>query len=255
MDQENKFTSIDEILLKHLEDQQKADPHHRNNDWWYASELGRCQRKSFLRRLGLVKSNPIADRILFTFEIGNRMHDWIQEILGNYGVLVEKENTIIDEESHYRGRSDEVISLYDEKAKRYKLVVADIKTQRGEAFFHRAKQQNKVKDFQKMQLASYYYFLKKKRYPKLEEGRFFFFDRSGGCRDEIIIKFTPEDIQKVVDELEALNKYWETQTIPPRCGTSTSWECKFCDHRKTCKEIDKGMTIEDLKKNYAQNTM
>ncbi len=255
LNQENKFTSIDEILLKHLEELEKSDEHYKDNDWIYASELGKCKRKSFLRRLGIAKSDSIPDRILFTFEIGKRMHEWIQEILGKAGVLIEKEGTIIDEELHYRGRSDAVLNLYDQEAKRYKLVVADIKTQRGEAFFHRAKQKS-VKDFQKMQIGSYFYFLKKLRYPKLEEARLFFFDRSGGCRDEVIIKFTTEDLQKVLDEISTLNKFWETQILPARCGIPSSWECKMCGYKKMCKEVDtKNLTIKDLKKNYVKNIM
>ena len=69
-----------------------------------------------------------------------------------------------------------------------------------------------------MQLASYFFFAKKK-YKKLKDARIYYLDRGGGVRDEYVFEFSKETLEEPIKELKALNKYWEEKKLPPCSNT------------------------------------
>lgn len=238
------FQSFDEVLRTYLDDKEKAKDEGRDNDWWYASELGMCLRKSFFRRLGLSNSDEKEYRIKFVAEDGNAGHNWRQGAAQEMGVLVEKEGSLVDEKLKYRGRFDLIIQLTQGKS------IIDIKTQRSEAFFKRAKKRigERVEEFQKLQLASYFYFARQK-YPDLIDARIYYVDRGGGVREEYIFHFRQEIFDKIVGELELLNKFWENEQLPPK--DSRKWVCRYCPYKTICTNVeDNKLNVKQIKELY-----
>lgn len=227
-----KFFSIDQALIYYLKKKDKEIGAKVDNDWWWASELGLCKRRQFLRRKGVTNIDEKEERIRFLGQAGYANHRWIEEALTKLGILESRETRIRDEKTRYSGRFDALLWLNG------KLVVADIKTQRAEAFFYRSKKGGQIKEFQKLQLFSYYHFLKK-RYPELSEARLFFLDRSGGCRDEYVFQVEKKDEKKVTDTLRALNKYWKKDEMPPKVDKKEKWQCRYCPYKTYCKGLEK----------------
>lgn len=231
-----KFSSVDQAVIFSIKEKRKRRAKHIDQGWWWASELGLCKRRQFLRRKETPISDPKPVRIDFLAEIGKATHNWIGEALSGLGIVVAKEGKIRDEKTRFSGRFDLLVWLDGI------LVLVDVKTQRAEAFFYRSKT-GVIKYFQKIQLASYFYFLKKK-YPKLSEARLYFLDRSGGCRDEYVFKFDKKILKKVLKELSDLNNYWKKDQLPPKVKGTEAWQCRYCAYRTYCKDL----------KNHAKNT-
>lgn len=243
-----KFKSYDEILRAYLVKQDEEGKKKRDNNWWYASELGTCMRKQFLRRLGVIPAEK-QFRISFLGEQGKAIHDRLEMMTKKMGVLVMAEYRLVEEQYRYKGRFDLLVN-FGTKAKPY-LSLIDIKTQRPEAFFRRSKlpEGKRVNDYQKQQLASYTYFAKK-IWPNIKDSRIYYMDRGGGLREEYIFKFKMNAFQSVISELETLNKFWQEKKFPP---CSHTWMCKdYCGkYRKEIKKVEKGeLTFEEfIKKN------
>jgi len=238
-----EFSSLDEVLRTFLIEQEKEERKKKDLDWWWGSELGLCKRKHFLRRLGIEPSEKREYRLMFLAEDGRAMHDWRERAAEKMGVLLEKEGKLQDEKLRYKGRFDLIVRLNN------KPVLIDIKTQRPEAFFRRAKSKSghRVKDFQKAQLASYVLFARK-RYPKLKEARIYYIDRGGGVREEYSFIFKKGRFKAVLEELEQLNKYWKLKKFPP---AQKGWLCKFCSFKTVCEKIEKdGLSVDQVKQTY-----
>ncbi len=239
------YKSLDEILRAWIDKRQSDEKGKHSNDWWWASGLGMCRRKQFLRRLDIPVTEVKEYRISFLGEEGKAGHEWREKAVADMGVLVASEERLIDEVSRYRGRFDLLININNE------LVLVDIKTQRPEAFYRRAKLpvSQRVQWYQQMQLASYQYFASKK-YPDIKESRIYYFDRGGGVREEYAFRFGPKMFKAVVDELKALNDDWANH-IWPEIGTTAKWECKYCSWKSICKSVEKeNLTINEVKKTY-----
>jgi CRISPR/Cas system-associated exonuclease Cas4 (RecB family) len=244
-----QYKSLDEVLCSWLDKKDiKRDSEH-HNDCWYASELGLCKRKSFFRRLKIPVSQPKEYRIRFLAEEGYQGHNWREQAAKEMGVVVDSEGSLVDPETGYRGRFDLLLKL-DE------LEVDDIKTQRPEAFFRRAKKPEgeRIEWHQKLQLASYVYFLRKLRNLKtLRRARIHYYDRGGGCREEYVFHFGPKMFNEVTSELRLLNQYWEAHRFPPK-DKKHIWQCRYCEWSSVCKHVEiNQLTTKDTIKHYGQS--
>jgi len=245
-----KFRSFDEVLRTYLKRQEEEGKEKRDNNWWFASELGTCLRKQFLRRLGV---NPVQKefRIAFLAEQGKVIHDRMEAIAKQAGILVNSEYTLTNEQYRYKGRFDLLVNLGNGTDPYLSLI--DIKTQRPEAFFRRAKlpEGQRVAAFQKKQLASYFYFARM-IWPTIRDARIYYLDRGGGVREEYLFKFGKEAFKEVLDELETLNKYWQEKKLPP---CSNSFVCRnFCKPlKKELLKVESGeISLEEFLKNHGQ---
>ena len=247
------YKSLDEILRGYIDNEDIEHKKTVDNDKWFASELGMCKRKVIFRRLGLEPTDEMLYRIRFVGRDGTAGHEWRQEGVKKMGALIASELRLADEGLSYRGRLDLIVRLND------KPVLIDIKTQRSEAFFRRAKKpaDQKIEEFQKMQLSSYVYFFNKNYsellqdfgFPvgtKVEESRIYYVDRGGGCREEYIFHFKQDQFDKVTAELNELNKHWTDKTLPAKTKTS-KWLCRFCPYKKICDTKVEGTGKKELK--------
>jgi len=244
-----KYKSLDEIIRTYLQNKELLRGQSIDNDWWWASELGTCKRKQFLRRLG-VPSKPKEWRISFLGEQGRMAHEWIARSVKEMGCLIAVEGELKDEKLRYKGRFDLIVDLNPGVITEPYYSLVDVKTQRPEAFFRRMRsaENDKVKRFQKMQLASYFYFAKQKEEFKfLKDARIYYLDRGGGVRDEFIFQFSKKIFNEILEELKDLNEYWTKKQLPP---CNHNWECKkWCDiYKKECRELERGiLSLEEFK--------
>ena len=110
----------------------------------------------------------------------------------------------------------------------------------------------KVKEFQKMQLASYVYFARKK-YPDLKEARLYYIDRGGGLREEFIFTFKKPMFKKVLEELQQLNICWKLQKFPEKA--TEKWGCKYCPYKSICARVEaQGLSVKQIQELYAKKT-
>jgi CRISPR/Cas system-associated exonuclease Cas4 (RecB family) len=230
----NKFKSIDHTIKSWIELNSKNRGLNIDNDWWFASELGLCQRKMFLRRLEFPVEEKMNYPLANTALDGTAGHEWRQRACEDMGNLVAQEEKLRDEERRYSGRFDLLLWLEG------KLVLADIKTENSFSFARRQRLPltMRVKKNHKIQLASYIWAAQKK-YKSLTEGRIYYADRGTGKTDEYIFKFNDEILKIVTDELDSLNMHWKNHTLPERTQTER-WLCNYCPFKKFCAKVEGG---------------
>ena len=230
----NNFTSLDQTLQKWMEKNNLARRKKVDNDWWFASELGLCKRKHYLRRLGF----PVEEKLNFTLSNtafdGTAGHEWRQKAFLEMGNLIEAEGKLRDEERRYSGRFDLLVYLED------RLVLADIKTEGSFSFMKRQRLPltMRVRRHHKIQLASYVWAARKK-FKDLIEGRIYYADRGTGRTDEFIFKFNDDILKVVTDELDDLNTNWKNHTLPAQTKQER-WLCNYCPFKKFCKKVEGG---------------
>jgi len=240
----SSYKSFDEILRAHIDKNTKEREKFTDNQWWWASDLGLCQRKQFFRRLELKATESKEYGIQFLGRDGTALHEWRQKAAKEMDCVVESEYNLKDKKLRYKGRFDILVKL------KSGLSLIDIKSQRSEAFWRRKKLplKNKIQRFQKLQLASYVYFAKRK-WPELEEARLYFVDRGSGVREEYIFHFNKKIFDAVLTELKELNDHWTKEKFP---DINKDWLCRYCPYRSICKEVDKEkLTVKQTTKKYA----
>lgn len=241
-----RFQTFDAVLCTYIEESEDLKNLTIDNDWWFASELGRCLRSQVFRRLGAPKSQPINYAFKMLANDGIAAHNWREEAARKMNCILETETHIRDENLRYKGRFDLLAFLNNE------LYVIDIKTQNPKAFsIRKQKSENeKIEEFQKRQIGSYIYFMKR-RYPMLNKGLLYYYDRAYGEREEYIFELTDDLVDKILGELNMLNSHWADNKIP--VVKRPTWNCKFCPYKKICIEVDKNsLTINNIKEKYGK---
>jgi len=259
----NEYDSFDRVIRDFLvQNERDFKNGHTDNDWWYASSLGMCRRKNFFRRLNIPETGTKRTRDRVAAQEGNAGHEWREKAAHKMGVLIASEGSLRDPESRYSGRFD-ILALL-----RTKPVLVDIKTQKSKAFEFRAKKplEKKIEQHQKMQLASYIYFIRKLKQceitkadgtkvmfqidcaDELKEGRIYYCDRGEGVREEYAIEFNDSHFEKVVEELNFLNDHWADERFPKIA--KRDWQCNFCPYAETCALVEAHglVRVNDLKK-------
>lgn len=216
-----KFT-LTKIIDSYIDDEEKN--HVRNNNYWHGSDMGLCPRKRFYQRQG-VEGEDFDARTKRVFAVGTMFHEWLQDLLTKQGCLISKEELLLDTKLNFSGHYDAIIGLGDRK------ILYDFKTVNSNAFSYFQKE-NKFPEHYEMQVMSYVYFLRKLRYPNMNEARLFFLSKDDFRTEEHQIIYTEEWEARVIAELESLNRYWDKKEIPPRIARDVNsivemdaWQC------------------------------
>lgn len=174
-------------------------------DYWSASSAGYCMRKNIFERLGVptVSEDARKQRV---FSSGHIFHEWIQTITKEAGVSVSQELELQDEDLMIRGHFDDLIKVNDN------LIVYDYKTAHSKWFEY-------VKDrpmshYNRMQLGTYMYMLRKGEYPELQEGRILKISKDDLRLHEIQLLWSKELEKEVYGYWATLNGYWKKKTMP-----------------------------------------
>ncbi len=233
----NNFLTIDDAICEFIDRKNKRTTQGRGYDYWSASSLGKCKRWQTLCRAGIITNGKVIYKWKNAAEDGVAAHTWRQDALQSVGILVDKEKSIIDEELHYRGHYDLVVTLDG------KLVLGDIKTQNNRAYRARQRLPDRIDECHRKQLGSYFYFLKRDVYPDLHSARMYYINKNTGEREEIEVYFSDNDFKDIIDELKTLNNHWEGRTLPKK---ELSFFCHICQFKPLCTELGskKDTTIE-----------
>ena len=197
----NKFS-----LSKVIDNYIRNKPNFRDNSFWHGSDAGMCARKRTYKRQGL-SGEAFDDRTLRVFEVGHMFHFWLQDLLNKQRVLLSCEEELKDTELNYLGHYDALVKIDD------RLILYDFKTVNSMAFQYYMREG--FPPYHKMQLASYCYFLRR-QFPELTEMRMLYVSKDDLRVEEVEIPYTQELEDKVLKELEILNKNWEKGELPPR---------------------------------------
>lgn len=247
-----EFNSVDKALCTFLDEKNKAyqanDKSKTGQTYWHASGLGYCLRKQYFIRLGLQRTHSTPYQYRFVAMDGNSSHEWRQKALDDLGILLAAEKTLINKKYQYKGRYDALVTLSSG------LSLIDIKTQGTRAWIRRKYiEKTGVCKEHKIQLASYFLFLKKK-YPKLNDARLYYYNRDTGEREEFQIHFSDSYLQKVLQILITLNTYWKNKEVPPPPAPDERKLCKYCEFRGRCKDLSGHGEVDiKIKNNEGKN--
>jgi CRISPR/Cas system-associated exonuclease Cas4 (RecB family) len=247
MKEEIQYKSIDAIICDYLDQKNKNTATVRGNGCWPASNLGKCKRYQLLCRKGTPSpdgKNKQPYKWKNNAEDGHSSHTWRQSAIEKMGVFSMNERMVADVTLNYRGHYDLIVMLEDG------LTLCDIKNQNSAAFKRRQKLPGKVPPDHKMQLCSYYHFLKTNYNIPLVNARMYYINRDSGEREEIIVHFDQEYIEEMLDELKYLNKCWDNNILPPK---EVGVMCKnFCQFYEICTKLgDVQRTIPSTNENQS----
>jgi len=179
-------------------------------------------------RAGIISNGIVNYSWRNAAEDGHMAHAWRQHALQSIGAMVSQEEAIIEPELKFRGHYDLIVELSG------KLVLGDIKTQNSRAFKARARMPNRIDPCHQRQVAAYFYFLKKGKYPNLESARIYYVNKNTGEREEIELYFTRELFEDIVSELKTLNWHWDKGILPKK---EVSSFCKICQFAPLCRDL------------------
>lgn len=234
--QQDKVFSLVGLINDHIKSKEKKE-----FDSWRASQIGRCPRSHFYKRLGIESVKEQTDRLGRVFSVGDIFHEWIQDLVtaddqpegisGPHGTIYRPlvEHEMFDKELDLGGRCD--IILRDDNTG--KTILFDIKTVHSNKFTHIADEESPDWHYQ-MQLAAYMTLMKRAGTP-VDEGRILYVSKDDLRTLELTYHLTPEKEKAVLDEVGLLNKHWKDKTLPDcTCGTDprTDWQLKagYCDY-------------------------
>jgi len=209
-------------IQQRINEQLKRDNTHQNVDTWRASELGKCLRGNYFRRLGETPTKAIDDRTLRVFECGKIFEKWVIDMITknveDWDEQVEVSLTEYDAVGHYDIRIGEVIN--------------ELKTVHSKKFWYMQKD-GKPDEHYMMQLMFYLMATGKK------EGHLVYVSKDDLSIAEYILYADNEAIKnKVIEELEILNECWKTKTLPPaqplEINGKSNWKATYCNYHEKC---------------------
>jgi hypothetical protein len=198
-------------------------------DYFHASSLGSCKRKQIWGRMAVPATNPLNDRVLRVFGIGEKYHEWFESMFEWAGVLIAKEQEVVNEKYNYKGHFDALVNFGG------KNVLFDFKSQHSESFHYL--EQDGIDEGKKLQIVSYAIMGNL----KVDECRILFISKDDLCLLEYKIPIEPYR-QKVIDELVELNKYFKAKKIPEALPElekgRANWQCRYCAYLDKCRGKD-----------------
>ena len=205
--------AIDEYL------KQESEKIRDYGNYWSASSAGYCQRKVIFDRLKLppVTDDPRKTRV---FSSGHIFHEWIQGITQRAGISVAQEVELKDDKLMIIGHFDDLIKVDDH------FILYDYKTQHSRAFMWAKKNPKPMSHYHKMQLGTYMYMLRSKKYVwsgtkdftlepnTLSEARIMKISKDDLMMTEQALLWTPDLEKKVYEYWTTLNGYWNNKKLP-----------------------------------------
>lgn len=219
--------SVDEVLAKQIEKEQKERASKKRSGLMSPSSLGQCYRRQYYNRLNEPVTNPIPIETLKVFRIGNVVHKDIQGLLDKNKVEVEFT------EGDIHGFIDHLEDDYVEDFK-------TIGTWRWKRITKAGYDINEKVDYI-LQLMTYVFCMKKRF------GLLTFINKD--TYETLTFRFEMEKwVDMVNDELAINRGFWNKQKLPPAMPRLYSnknnplKECAYCSWKKTCWE-EKGWDV------------
>jgi len=193
----------------------------RTLDKFRVSDAGRCHLMRYWKRQGKPFSDVPDERTLRVFEVGHVFHEWLQNLLKDKGVLMEKELEVQDK--HRIGHIDALVMTEQG------LVLYDFKTIHSRKFHYMA--EGDGDKHYAMQAYTYATLLPF----GVADIRIAYISKDDLCIKEVSIDEEVE--QDVIDDWNVLISAWGQQEEPK--PNSMDWECKYCGYKSLCGKKEK----------------
>ena len=200
---------------------------------WHISSLGSCLRGIYLKRAEAKPDTEMDERTLRVFDVGNKIEDWVVELLKTQDIKVETQVRAEDKELNVSGYADVVVENKDGKE------VLEIKSKHSRSFWWMEKKKQGAQRSHQYQLWMYLWLL------NIERGRIIYVSKDDLSILEYPIFRNDESLKKeCFEQLEFLNKAWKAKdpSILPlpengKWGNQNDFQSKYCSFHKQCVKV------------------
>jgi len=223
-----------ELIDKYYEDRREE----RNQEHFYISDAGKCQRVVYFSMKGYPRKEKEA-RVLRIFDRGDITHQRLMRALfGISKIRVIASEIDMPSKEIIHGRADAIISIED------KLYVVDFKSMND--FKFQKMEVPEPSHQQQLQLYMHYF--------KVPQGIILYENKNTQALKEFELKYNYKLCKKIISDFESLKEqYLDQDIVPPiplelkkaREGANNNegkfpWACNYCDFRKECDKVEEG---------------
>jgi CRISPR-associated protein Cas4 len=208
-------------------------------DYWYASEIGYCPRKSIFSRAGLQGKEKDA-RTLRVFELG-KLHESFLLDRVRAGLTVgetkikeaKREVECNNNKLNVHGRIDLIVDYENGERE-----IVECKSQSSRSFTWMLTKKEGASEHHIAQLWFYLYTA------NVERGQLIYSSKDDLREAQFPINLSNEKVGKeVLDKINFLNQNWADEKLPE---AKENWLCKYCDYRKICPAIKNFKQIKKI---------
>jgi len=223
-----------ELIDKYYEDRREE----RNQEHFYISDAGKCQRVVYFSMKGYPRKEKEA-RVLRIFDRGDITHQRLMRALfGISEIRVIASEIDMPSKEIIHGRADAIISIED------KLYVVDFKSMND--FKFQKMEAPEPSHQQQLQLYMHYF--------KVPQGIILYENKNTQALKEFELKYNYKLCKKIISDFESLKEQYLDQDIVPPIPLELKkarevannnegkfpWECNYCDFRKECDKVEEG---------------
>lgn len=224
---------LTELIDKYYKDKREE----RNQEHFYISDAGKCQRAIYFS----IKRYPRKERearVLRIFDRGDVTHrGLLNALFGIPEIRIIASEVDIPPKELFRGHTDAIISIDN------KLYVVEIKSSSEYKF----KKLNEPEETHLKQLQLYMHYF------KIPQGVLIYENKNTQELKEFEVKYSPELCKKILSEFRTLKEqYMDQDIIPPiplefkkkreTAGGNEEnfpWECRYCDFEEECDKVER----------------
>lgn len=204
---------IIELINKQIIDNQEV----KERSGFYASEAGKCSRAIYYDFIKAPKED-FSIETLRKFLTGNVIHEKLQKILKDTGILISEEQATPQNEFNIHGRCDAIIKLNNQKQ------VLEIKSIASYGY----RQLKEAKDDHILQLQVYLHFF------KIKSGYLLYENKDSSDLKVFEIKYDFNLAKKVIKKFSNIQTALEKKEVPEREFEKSAWQCRYCNFQKHC---------------------
>ncbi|MGB9757106.1 MAG: PD-(D/E)XK nuclease family protein [Candidatus Bipolaricaulaceae bacterium] len=210
------------MLIELLEEYFQREEPHRERDYFYVSEVGKCPRQIFYAVKGFPRP-PLDGQTARKLAVGEEAHRRIVQAMYELGIVVAVEAPI-PPGALFHGRADAIVSL---SGKNY---VVEIKTVHPYNFDQMAIAPRRD---HYLQLQLYLHYL------QIPQGIILAENKATQELREFVVELDRPEVNRVLAEFEALRELIFVRGELPPLPDKTDWEydqCKYCPFADFCRK-------------------
>lgn len=210
------------MLIELLEEYFKREEPHRERDYFYVSEVGKCPRQIFYTVKGFPRP-PLDGQTARKLAVGEDAHRRIVQAMYGLGIVVAAE-VPIPPGSLFHGRADAIISL---SGKNY---VVEIKTVHPYQF-DKMSADPRTDHYLQLQLYLHYF--------QIPQGIILTENKATQELREFVVELDRPEVARVLAEFEELRELIFVRGQLPPLPDKSLWEydqCKYCPFVDFCRE-------------------
>ncbi len=219
--------SVQKLVNDYLTEQYQKTRHEKK-DFWRVSDMGKCLRGRYYKRLEIEPTNPPDERALRKFEAGNIFHWWLQRRI-RYAASEMANVKVIGMEKEVRDDKLNVVGHYDALIQIGRMkILYDFKTVHSNAFHYRDQNKILTQKHHALQIGLYLMLLKKE-HPDLSEARLLYISKDDLSVAELKVLLTPVLKKEILPPLPPL-----IMKDPVKNRWVINWQAEYCTYHDLC---------------------